>query len=318
MIRVNLFTNTTAKLHLERRIELPEKLRKVPVRKILENMFTLSPALVVGAVCVQTRFFSDPFQALSYSASEQSAETAYIQPVKDALRLDAVASPAPAQIRRVAQEWLDGSRTGSLKPLLPVSSEDSMASQIKSEIYGANGELIDHLTQLAHSEEEQGDMLTASRDLQLGLDVAEVIKNCDAYTLANLSRREAHLVRVAVGLAPKLSVNGRKELAEHLADISAKQEVVERLARVEKLNLDSNIQRMASNDVNAANPGTAMEVGLSKSDYDIVAPGDRANRVKSANANIEIGRAFAPERRFQELLQQELAKLAKMNGNPQA
>src|SRR5205823_11372717 len=126
------------------------------LRTVMYRLFTISPLLLAGTIAAESRFHLDMFQMVSCTTKQENEISAYIEPVRQAENLLWVRS-SPDKVRRVASVWIEGAKSGHLKPLEPVSADDSIETSIKGEIASASRSVQAKLMALYKSEAQRGD-----------------------------------------------------------------------------------------------------------------------------------------------------------------
>src|SRR5579859_6162534 len=114
------------------------------VLSVLQRTFIVSPLVLMGSICAESRFHADTFQPLTCTIQQEENISAYIEPVR-AVELLKTKTQSPAELRTVAKMWIDGAASGKLRALVPSSSDDSLRSPIKCQICAANNTLISKL-----------------------------------------------------------------------------------------------------------------------------------------------------------------------------
>ena len=179
---------------IQRRERASEELRRMSLRTVMYRLFTISPLVLAGTIAAESRFHLDMFQTVACTSKQENEISAYIEPVRQAEKLLWLRS-SPDKVRRVAAAWIEGAKTGHLKPLEPVSADDSIETSIKGEIASASRSVQAKLMALSKSEAQRQEYAQAIEDAMTALRVGEVIKYSDAVSLANTATTQRGIIR---------------------------------------------------------------------------------------------------------------------------
>jgi hypothetical protein len=231
------------------------------VRSVLLKAFSMSPLILIGAVCAQSRFYQDSYQPVYDTVTQEANISAYIKPVK-LTRVQFAQSQSAETTRAVAQVWLAGQENGTLKPLLPSSADDNLRSPIKAQIYAACDSVVQRLLNLGDNERSKGKVVQAMQDHLLALKTCEILKYSDSIGVAVLAARQRGLLK-QIGLdSASLPLKSRGELRAELVALKSRQVPMQYVYKTTKALYERDTQRLDENDVAALNPDMATEVGF--------------------------------------------------------
>lgn len=325
VFRVGVFTRMVtdnilealSQVRIQRVRRASEKLRRMSVRGVLYRFCAVSPLILVCTIAAQSRFFVDPFQPLSCTAGQEQDITAYIGPVKAASQLELIKGDRDT-IRRVADMWVRGAEKGVLRPLEPISADDSMESPIKSQIAAANRLIQSRLTSIARREYQAGKYEQATSDDLLALQVGDVIKFSDAFSLAGGSAADRSILAHLTQVASHLSDSKKADLREELALFMRRQQSIKPIVRLAQWNIERETQREIVNELARQSPDNANGVGVTRDAVPVAALYNTVKEKKrlivsgySHQILFELRSAYMAQQKFQNDADKLIASLPK-------
>lgn len=247
--------------HVQRMIRASEELRRMSVRSVLLKAFSVSPVILIGAVCAQSRFYQDSFQPVYDTMTQEANISAYVEPVKLA-RVQFARSTSPDTTRSVARAWLAGQANGTLRPLLPSSADDNLRSPIKAQIYTACDSIVQRLLILGDEERSNGQFVPATRDHVLALKTCEILKYSDSVAVSVLAARQRGLLIQIELDSAALPLKSRSQLRAELVSLKNQQIPMQYVYKTTKVLYERDTERADANDAAALNPDMATEVSF--------------------------------------------------------
>jgi hypothetical protein len=297
---------------VKRLVRASEELRRMSVRSVLVKGLSISPIIFVGAVCAQSRFYQDPFQQVFNTPSQESAISAYIEPVKLA-RESFASSKSAATTRSVAMVWLEGNANRTLKPLLPCSPDDTLRSPIKGQILGACDSIVERLTVLANDECEGKKFTQAAQDYVLALRTCEILKYSDSVSLSVQASRERGLLKLMNIASVAMPVSDLGKLRGELVTLKNQQVPMDDIYRTIKGLYVREVERSDSNEVASFSPESVMEVGFVADPMTertaVQKVMKRKGRAQASALLVDFNMAYKSELRFIEQLDNQIKKL---------
>jgi hypothetical protein len=240
---------------------VPEEFRKMSLRSFAERAFAFSPLLLVAGFCIRCRLYSDSFEQVTQTSSQQAAVSAYIDPVRATIKAD-VGRASAATTRQVAQVWIDGWKSGKLRPMLPCASDDTMRGPIKSQIYAADVRVADRLIYFAKDEAQHGQKQQAADDVLTALRCVEIPKYSDPISVFLLADKQRFALRILDQIAPGLPVAEREKVKKELVDFKSDQASLAYLYHAMKFNSRYEAARASANATASYDQLGANAVGL--------------------------------------------------------
>jgi len=246
---------------IQRKEKASEELRSMSIRGSIYRLLTITPLVLACAIAAESRFHEDMFQSVSCTVKQEREISAYIEPVRQS---DQLRSPSatPEMIRDAARVWIHGAADGTLKPLQPVSVDDSMEVGIKGDISTANKLVQTRLLGLMQREAKEGEYDGVIGDALLALRVSEVIKNSDSVSLANEANNQRIVLRKLKGFVPEFNRAQGQRLHAELAAFLKHQQPMDDIIKDAKGNLERDYQRDTQNELAVGDAESAAEVAL--------------------------------------------------------
>lgn len=178
-----------------------------------------------------------PIQA--YSIGDEQALLAYQEPVRAVNKL-ALCRPAAgyngasirytAETYRVARQWIDGSRAGILKEIVPNDYNDASNLGVKDQVLNAKRLMGDALVRLSIDWSARSKPDTAAEAAVLALEIGQINKYADFPSLMATFGSQYRAVKQLNAIADRLTPHYRRKLAKRLEALEFKpiKEMLER------------------------------------------------------------------------------------------
>jgi hypothetical protein len=205
-------------------------------RTLAYKVMVLTPAIFLASLAVQSRTYSDPFEPIGQSKVDQAAVSAYIDVMKATKPVIALGpnKQDPKRLRQIAQQWIDGSRKGVLRPLYPVAISDRATDGIKGQVFLAATQVSDRLLQVAHLEIASGNVDDATKDIVQAMEVAQVLKFSSFEAVHMCARTQRKALENLDDLMPKLTAKQAAWAKDELNAIRLDQKPLTQLAAISK------------------------------------------------------------------------------------
>jgi hypothetical protein len=199
-------------------------------RKLVYRSMVFAPAIFLVGLGVHARSLSDDFNFIANDPSHESATFAYVPYLKKSgAFLDWSAERSLPEARRVAKIWIAGAEKGELKPLTPISFEDTSSEGAKSEIFEVNGRIVTSLINGVTAEVSAKKYHEATQDAVLAVKVANILKHSDFISLFNSATAQRRAIQELGPAVGKLSEADGAKIASLLPIASTKTEVLGRM-----------------------------------------------------------------------------------------
>lgn len=191
------------------------------LRKFFNELFVVSPFILVLGLTVQARTRVESFVPDQYSVQMNRKIIAYSEPVRlvETAVANGFSQADPNQMRKVAETWRNMSRAGTLQPLMPETREDSTREGIKSQIRKAADDLSSALQYVAKQEIKAGRYFEAANDAILSVEAIQGFKYSDLYSVGMLSVRQNGALQIVQSAGPNLNAEERDALKSRLMAI---------------------------------------------------------------------------------------------------
>jgi len=203
---------------------------------VLNKILVSAPLFVMATIGVKARSELTDFEFITCSADQNRAIDSYVDIVRktEATIPEATTAP-PVPVRKLATEWIDDSRNGTLKPLVPVSFDDSTRDGVKSEIVRANLRVAECLSDFSEEERLDGHYWIAAQDAVLGARVAEVTKYADFASLSTAGLSERRSMTMLSKCFTHLTPAQRRWAASGLSVCKARNSTIADMAETARL-----------------------------------------------------------------------------------
>lgn len=225
----------SAKIPCKRRSQ-PPKICGMVLRKFINELFLVSPLVLLGAITVHARTAVNAFEPTQYSPTMNSRIAAYIEPVRFVEKelYGGYYNADSYRVRQVGKMWRDLTMSGVLKALPPEAKDDNTRDGIKGQIRKAADELASGLQYIAKQELKGGNYYLAAQDAVLALEAVEGIKYSDLYSVGMFSIRQEASVDLIRQIAPKLEEHERALLQERLDRIQGREKPITEVVMAEQ------------------------------------------------------------------------------------
>jgi len=228
------------------------------------KIMATAPFFLLGSLAAQSRLHIDAFDPAGCTNQQQADIAAYISPVRmtSILRVG-VDNISHDQVLKVANYWITGAQSRKLKPLEPAFYDDTVRSNVKSQIKTASDLIINTLNRDAEINLAKNPWRSV-QDHVVALKVAEILKYSDPYAVAFSGVRERNILRSLTEVAGRLHLDQKRELSKQIEDFSAQQQPIEPLVRQTRKFYQFEQQRMSNNELAPYNTEEAVAVSLAE------------------------------------------------------
>jgi hypothetical protein len=200
---------------LRREPSIFARLEKLSVAKYLSGMsartlayklMVATPVIFFAGLGVESRTYVDPYVPIEESSAEQAAITAYVDVMRATKPILRTRSDRvdPADLRRVADLWIQGSAKGELKPLYPVALDDTPTDGAKGQIFNAKSHLVTRLLTVAKAEAAKGNFDRAIEDADRAISVSQTLKFSCFESVHTSASEQKKALDLLLAIAPKL------------------------------------------------------------------------------------------------------------------
>lgn len=193
----------------------------------------ISPIIYIGTLVGRAHVQVTSYDFVACSTKQHDAITAYRPYVIDAVPFRNKQSKTipHEQLRRVAQRWVEGRKSGDLQPLLPVHIHDFVREGVKQEIYRSGDSMVTHLLVTSRREAAAGKEAQAARDLLLAIQLSEVLKYSDPYSVAHSGMQQRSAIASLSEITSKLTPDQLRECHQTLTELREAQQPLDHLVR---------------------------------------------------------------------------------------
>jgi hypothetical protein len=139
--------------------------------------------------------------------------------------------PDARHIRKAASMWIEGYRSGRLKPLTPSFVGDTIQDGIKGEIRSCQSAVSLQLHYLAMREARMGNFDQALADLRASMIVSQVLRSSDPIAETACCQEQGHALQKLMAISEHLSLSQLQALQAELIDLRDSAPSLERLVR---------------------------------------------------------------------------------------
>jgi|GEM_PF-4033263 len=189
-------------------------------RRLLYTFMVIAPAIALAGIGVHSRTYIDPFRWPSTGADQQRIN-AYIPLMVEACRynshhpswLDTVDRPA---LLKVSNRWVDETKAGHLRPLIPVAYDDVVLTGIKGQIVNSMVALNRALVKDADRLAKVGKVEDAAQEALLAVRMANSLKYSSFITVYRCSMLQSTAVNHLEDFFARLSEARRAQIKAEL------------------------------------------------------------------------------------------------------
>jgi len=197
---------------------LPNYLHMHAYAGVLNKVLLSVPLFAMATISVKARSNIDDFDFVKCTAAQTQAIQSYVGVVEQTQETMTGYGNVPIdKIRKLAMVWIEGEKSGKLKPLPPVCFDDTTRDGLKNEILRANLRPAEELNDTAEQECDKHQYWTATQDATLGAKVADVTKYSDFASLSCNSLCQRRSIRIIESCYPHLTSSQRMRTLKDLA-----------------------------------------------------------------------------------------------------
>jgi hypothetical protein len=191
----------------------------------------LAPVVLMAAIGIHARTYVDPFEWPN-TRPDQARMNAYLPLVVETSdRLRSKDRALESDARYLATVWIDGARTGKLKPLIPVSADELVSTNHKSKIFDSNGFVCRRLVEFADGHIKAGEYKEAAINLTLASDSLRALKYSSFMHLFRASLLQSNIIRRIGTIYPHLDKATRTRVAAGMNRMKGDRREFEAIAR---------------------------------------------------------------------------------------
>jgi hypothetical protein len=191
-------------------------------RRLIQEVLIAGPVILVLGIATDARTRVESHDFVQYDATLNSRLLAYSEPVlavKRASRIRDREARGKA-IRSAADLWIQLYRRARLLPLYSAHADDCVRDGVKGEIADAAIWLSGQLRTLGGRAEVSGKTVQAASDYIQSVEVADVVKYSDLYSVSLFATLQEMPLSKLSGLEDKLEPSQRVRIAERLLEIA--------------------------------------------------------------------------------------------------
>lgn len=190
-------------------------------RKLVHELMVVSPVMLILGIAVSARTRVDDFEPIGYGTDLQQRLTAYVVPVREVSKLSHAqrSKRHPDRVRKVAAYWVELGKRGTLQPLPPSDSSDSLREGVKAQVFRSVDYLAKELLHLSDADIRAGKHDLAADDLLLGLELLAILKYSDLYAVGLSSLRQRQMLASLGSISGTISAKKATEAGRRLAEL---------------------------------------------------------------------------------------------------
>lgn len=173
---------------------------------ILNKLVIATPFLLVTTLGLKAREQRHVYSYTSYSQIEERNISAYVPLVKATEAVYDVNDCIPRpEAGKLARMWIQGSKSGDLKPLPQITIDDSTRDGVKSQILRDAEEVSESMAYWGGIQLSKGDYQQASQDALTALEVLRTPRMFDYSSVSSCSipqRRALEIIRASMPHLP--------------------------------------------------------------------------------------------------------------------
>jgi len=201
-------------------------------RTLLYRLMVISPIALIIWIVGTGRFAVDTFEVSAATRKQHEAISAYRGVVKATTPLRARDyRPAPDELRRIANMWIEGFLSGRLVPLTPSFVGDTVQSGVKSEIRSCQAALTQQLLVLAGREARSGQIDQALADIRVSLLVSQILRASDPLAEAACSQEQGHAIARLREMLDRLNGDQLEQIQLELTQLKQNAPSMDKLVR---------------------------------------------------------------------------------------
>ncbi len=166
----------------------------------------------MAGIGIHARTYVDPYEWPDTQLDHQRTN-AYVPIATESIdRLYSTKRPAEADIQKLANLWIDGYRSGKLKPLTPIDATELTSAGTKSKIFDTSGMISRQLVRISDEQIESGNMESAATNLTLASDVLNSLKYSDFMYLFRTTLQQHNVLTRFEQIYGRLNASQRKQV----------------------------------------------------------------------------------------------------------
>jgi hypothetical protein len=206
--------------------------KSMSARKLVYRSMVFAPAIFLIGLGVHARSLDDDFHIVANDPSHERAVLAYVPYLKkSAAFVDGSTKQSLPEARRIAKIWIEGAKSGDLKPLTPIAFEDTSSEGAKSEIFEVNGRIVTCLVTGVTGGVHKKNYHQATEDAVLAVQMAGILKHSDFISLFNSATAQRRAIQEVSGAFDKLPEKDRERLTTLLPLTQTKHDLVTRMIK---------------------------------------------------------------------------------------
>ncbi len=188
-------------------------------KKAVLNLLVVGPFLLLGLIGLNARMNRAAWSFVEYGPVTSNKIYAYIEPIIIA-SLASRHGATEAEVLDALGVWTEGLRSGYLNDVPPASAELDGISGAYQQILASKHMLLASAEKIALSREKDGDFVGAAEIYSMIIEIGDVAKYSEFSSFTIGSVDQAKALRSIARIAPKLTVEERKQVALSLRPLT--------------------------------------------------------------------------------------------------
>ncbi len=200
-------------------------------RKLVYKLMVCAPAIFMAGLGVHARTMESDFDFVANDTATESRIQAYVPFVREAADVMPSRNPAvwSGVARSVARDWARAAEKCDLRPLHPISYDDTSSDGVKSQVFETEARIEVSLRRAVADDLQRNDLNAATADTVLILRLANVLKLSDFASMFTGAAQQRHALQVIEPYIGMLSNLDRKALAQELPRLSVRRSTTEEM-----------------------------------------------------------------------------------------
>lgn len=204
-------------------------------RKLILHLMVLSPAMLLSSIAIESRIGFEALEEPAILPESQQRITAYVDLVRQTEQtLGEGTQATPDEVRRLAQMWIDGARSGHLRSLLPQHPQDSPREGARGQIFESRARVLGFLQTLARAQVHRGEYSQAAQDALRVVWVAETMKYSELYVVGASSMEQRTALTHLLQALPHLPEDEVALVRAECQEVLDRQEPIDKLIQLSR------------------------------------------------------------------------------------
>ncbi len=187
------------------------------VKRAVYYVLAAGPFLLIGLIAINSRMNTNHWEFVEYGRETTTRIHAYARPVT-LVRQTVVKGKAtsPEALRQTIDAWLESSRKGELKDIVPPTTYSEGTTPIYDQVVRAKQTLVDTALRHGHVLQSQGKARDAAYFYADVLELADIAKYSEFSSLTESATYQVSTLRRIAQLAPQLDADVRAGILERI------------------------------------------------------------------------------------------------------